>query len=496
MALAGLLGIFGALGVAGSPQESRLEGRVTDGLHPLAGVQVYPDRLVRVRPTLLPPTALTDGEGRFQLALAPTDEVLVVEKPGWRRDLIPRSRWNQDLVLRPAHLQEESVVVVRLDLPGHPPTRSEAELRSLLFDRRPGVASVANYVYEVSKGGLSLMDGRWLTLKVTSPLPKEADAGRSALVREVLAHLKGQPLGSLDRVDNLTGRPFPDGKPDHLWIIGPGAPGSVTQDPAHFSPISLLMPLPWDRSVQWSTLFFSEETPLGNLVHEAFHAMGEHGVDDFYVADTRRTTAGGWDLMDAGMYRGWDRQHPEAGPWQEDTGYSPAQPMGWTRGELWYAGRFADTVPTLTLKGKTWEGWMDPLARAPGTKPQRIKVADPRETRRFWEFNVRWAWGFDRGRCGGRFGPGYQGVVVALIDPTKLTRGEPRGPVRVIDAHPGTTEPAKPRFPGGRWQLEDAAFGLGPGDVSVGQDGPLRWQVLEVDAEGCVKLRIELRRPR
>jgi len=105
---------------------------------------------------------------------------------------------------------------------------------------------------------------------------------------------------------------------------------------------------------------------------------------------------------------------------------------------------------------------------------------------------VRRPLGFDRGRVAGRGGPGFEGLVVARVDPALLTHGEPKGAVRVVDAHPGTREPARPRFPGGRWQLDDAAFNLGPGEVAEGRDGPLRWRVLETDSAGRMRIRVEL----
>ncbi len=54
----------------------------------------------------------------------------------------------------------------------------------------------------------------------------------------------------------------------------------------------------------------------------------------------------------------------------------------------------------------------------------------------------------------------------------------------------------KPRFPCGRWELDDAAFGLGPGENPKGRSGPLSWQVLETDAASRMKVRIRLDQPR
>jgi len=478
-----------ALGLQGA----WVEGRITDGQRGIPGVQIYPSRVPRVRMVEPIPTALTDGEGRFRLELPDGDRVLVAEKAGWRRDFLPRqaSTW----VLRPAVDPVRSpMLVVRLDFPDEKAGRSDEELRRLLFSRRPGEASVANYFHEISKGELELVEGALLHVTDgTHPRPR-TDAQRHGMVRRVLEALRGRDLSPFDRIDNATGRPGADGKPDHIWIIVPGAPGNVTGQERHLTASSFLFPLPWKPSVQWGVLFMPEETPLGVLVHEAMHGMGEHRVDDYYMDEKHPLTAGTWDVMDAGQYRGWDRQHPQEGPWQHDMGYSPAQPMGWTRAELWYRGRFRETVPTLKVKGRAWEGWLDPLERAPGVQPQRLLVPDPRRRGAFWELSVRRPWGFDGGRVGNRWGAGYEGLVVARIRPELLSvDGASKGPVRVVDAHPLTPEPPKPRYPWGRWQLDDAAFSLGDGEIGLGQDGPLKWQVLEVDGSGRMRIRIRLR---
>jgi hypothetical protein len=324
------------------------------------------------------------------------------------------------------------------------------------------------------------------------------DDRREALAGWAMEQIKGMDLAPFDRVRNRTGAPGPDGKPDHLWIIPPGPSRTITVDPAHFAAICYLMPLPWKHAAFWPVVFFAEETPLGNIVHEGIHAMGEHMAGDLYMDNAHPLTAGRWDIMDAGQFQGWDREHTSTGPWQEDTGYSPAQPMGWVRSELWYRGRFRATVTTLQVD-RAWEGWMDPLERAPRELPQRLLLPDPRRKGRFWELNVRRPWGFDRGRVGDRWGPGYEGLVVARVDPSLLARVDGytvtrqfRGPVRVLNAHPGTAEPPVPRYPWGRWQLDGAAFNLGQGEVAAGRDGPLSWEVLAVDASGRMKVRVKL----
>ena len=487
-----------------------VSGRVSDGLRGLAGARVYPDRLVRVRPGDLPPVTVTGADGRFTLDLAPGDSVLAVEKSGWERDLVPLGELARDVVLRPApEYRREAVLVLRLDLPGSPGLRSDDELRAVLFGRRPGEASAANYYYEISKGSLELEEGALLHLDhpdavaPAHPHPPRfmIDDRREALVRWALEQIKDKDLKPFDRVDNRTGAPGPDGEPDHLWIVAPGPSRTITVDPEHFAAVCYLMPLPWNRRRHWTAVFFAEETPLGGIVHEGLHAMGEQRVGDLYMDDLHPLTAGRWDVMDTGQFQGWDRYHQTGFPWQEDTGYSPAQPMGWVRSELWYRGRFRATVATLKVRGG-WEGWLDPLERAPRELPQRLVVADPRRRGRFWEFNVRRPWGFDRGRTGDRWGPGYEGLVVARVDPSLLARVDARlqvtrafrGPVRVLNAHPGTPEPPLPRHPAGRWQLDGAAYNLGPGEVAAGQDGPLRWEVLEVDGAGRMRVRVDLRR--
>jgi hypothetical protein len=485
-----------------------VEGRVTDGHGGgLAGVLVYPDRLVRVRPRDLPPTAVTDGEGRFRLDLAPGDAVLAMEKSGWQRDLVPLADLAAPVALRPAPaFSREPVLALRVDLPGIRPLRSDAELRSLLFSRRPGEASAANYYYEISKGSLELEEGALLHLDHPDPIPPPrpqedgflADQRCAQLAAWALERIKDMDLKPFDRVNDRTGAPGPDGKPDHLWIIPPGPSRTITADPRNLAAITYLMPPPWQPGQFWPLSIFTEEAPLGNIVHEGLHAMGEFKVGDLYMDDRHPLTAGRWDIMDAGQFQGWDREHTRQGPWQEDTGYSPAQPMGWTRAELWYRGRFRDTVTTLEV-ARAWEGWIDPLERAPRDLPQRVLVPDRRGKGRFWEFNVRRPWGFDRGRTGDRWGPGYEGLVVARVDPSRLAVVEGyavsrmfRGPVRVVNAHPGAVQPPPPFYPWGRWQLDGAAFNLGPGEKASGTDGPLRWEVLAVDASGRMKVRIRL----
>jgi len=472
-----------------------IKGRVTDGQRGLAGVRVYPDRLPRVSPTGDLPVAITDGEGRFHLEVEAGDAILAVEKDGWRRDLVPASEWSREIVLRPEPgFRKSSVLLVRLDFPDEPSRVPDAALLDLLFSRTPGAASAANYLYEVSKGALSLVEGRFLKLRSDEHPAPRRDEHVSAMARWVLKQLRGEALGGCDQVDNRTGAPQPDGKPDFLWIIAPGNPQSVTGNPAHIKAVSLLMPLPWNQNRRWPLLFMTEEVPLGNIVHEAFHGMGEHRVDDLYLEDGKAPTAGLWDLMDGGQYRGWDRQHPDEGPWVADMGYSPSHPLAWVRSELWYRGRFRTSVSRLVVKGRSWEGWIAPVSRAPGGDPQWVTLADPRKKGRFFSLEVRRPWGFEQGRIGGRFGPGHQGLVVALVDPNLLTYGEPRGPVRVVDAHPGSPEPPAPRLPIGLWELDDAAYNLGPGEQPKGRSGPLSWEVLETDASGRMRVRVKLNR--
>ena len=472
-----------------------IEGRVTAGGLGLPGVRVYADRAPRVTQTGPVPASLTDAEGHFRLELRPDDQVLAVEKDGWRRDLVPAAEWSRDIVLRAEPgFHEEAVCVVRLDYPDEPSQVPDTVLRELLFSRRPGVASAANYLYEVSKGALSLVEGKFLKLRSAAHPAPRRDEHKSALARWVLERLRGETWGPCDRVDNRTGAWKPDGKPDHLWIFTPGAPQSLTADEAHIKATSLLEPLPWDRTRRWPLLFLTEEVPLGNIVHEAFHAMGEHRVDDLYVDCQDPYTAGIWDLMDAGQYRGWDRSHPEAGPWREDTGYSPSHPLAWVRSELWYRGRYRSAIRHLAVQGRSWEGWIAPASRAPGVDPQWVTLPDPRGRGRFFSLEVRRPWGFERGLVGGRTGPGREGLIVARIDPGLLTHGDPRGPVHVVDAHPGSPEPPRPRFPCRMWELDDAAFGLGPGENPKGRSGPLAWEVLETDARGRMRVRVRLDR--
>lgn len=490
MSAAGLRGravLLAALLAAGLSAEV-VEGRVTDGRAPLEGVRVHPDRPRQVVPVPVPETT-TGPDGRFRLEVEPGDRVLVLEKAGWRRDLVPRVEWSRPMILRPApDFRREPVLVVRLEVAGVEPRLGDPELRAFCFGREAGRSSAAAYFYEASKGGLLLEEGRLMHLRVPGGMPTEDR--KEALAREVIRALAGEDLRPFDRVDNRTGALRPDGKPDHLWIIAPGPPGSVTAVPEQIHAGCLMIPLSGGRSGPWPVVFLTEEAPLGNLVHEALHAMGEHRVDDLYRDCGQPGTAGIWDLMDAGQYRGWDAHHPAAGPWREDLGYSPSPPGPWVRTRLWYQGRFAGTVRTVPAGTRTWTGWIAPMARAPGLDPQRVVVADPAGKGRFWEFWVSRPWGFEQGRVGGRWGPGHEGLLVARVDPARLGRPGGKAPVQVLDAHRGTPEPPQPRLPCGRHELDDAAYNLGPGEASRGRDGALSWQLLDRDDAGRIKLAI------
>jgi hypothetical protein len=471
-----------------------VQGRITDGSRGLEGVRVYPDRLRRVRPAPQVPVALTDAEGRFSLDADPSDRVFAVEKSGWQRDLVPMAELEEPVVLhRAPEFRVEKALVVRLDFPDEKARLSDDEVRALLFGRQPGLASAANYVYEVSKGSLELEEGAILHLTDPEHRLPRGDSQNDAVCTWVLSQLQGVDLKDFDRIDNRTGALKPDGKPDHLWILPPGLARNATTNPAHFTAWSFLLPLPWKPTRRWGAVFFPEGTPLGNIVHELFHSMGEHRVDDLYLDCDHPMTAGIWDLMDAGQYRGWDFVPPADGPWQEVVGYSPSHPGGWVRSDLWYCGRFQATVKTLKVTGREWTGWMSPILRATWDFPQRLVVPDPRGPGCFWNLEVRRPWGFDRGRVGDRWGPGFEGLVVSRVDPSLLSVDEPRGAVRVLDAHPGTAEPSVPRFPCGRWELDDAAFNLGKGENPRGSDGPLSWEVLAEDAAGRMKVRVRLR---
>lgn len=474
---------------------AEVEGRVVDGGGaPISGVRIYPDRPRHVALIAPPPTTVTDATGHFRIVLDGKDRLLCVEKDGWQRDLVPEPEWGRDIPLHPApEFRIEKVLVVRLQFPKALPNLPDADLRRLLFSRDPGVSSAANYLYEVSKGSLVLEEGGWRHLE-DSNIPEPTDADKNDIADSVLLALQGEPLGDLDRVNNKTGARLPDGKPDHLWIFCPGRAQALTSDVRDVQATSLLRPLPWDSSSRWGAIVMAETSPLGNIVHESFHEMGEEHVDDLYQDCDDPKTAGIWDLMDMGMYRGWDRNHFDP-PWQEDTGYSPSQPGSWVRKNLWYYGRFKETVGSLKLarKQRSWTGWIRPLERATGRDPQQIVVPDPKVPGAFWTLEVRHPWGFDGGRVGFRWGPGYEGLIVAHVNPRLISVvKDPQGPERVLDAHPGTPEPPSPRFPCGRWDLDDAAFNLGPGENPKGSDGSLHVEVVATDNAGRMKVHIQL----
>lgn len=517
--------------------ESRVvDGSKLNGVRALDGVRIYPDRAPKIEPGALIPVAISRPDGTFSIDLDGRDEVLVFEKSGYGRLFIPLCELKETVQMQKlASHRVERAMVVRVSFSDQSVGMTDDAFRRLLFSRSPGQASAANYLYEISKGALELEEGAILHLMDPIHVSPRRDKDCQSISEWVLSQLKDQDLKDFDAVDNRTGNLWPDGKPDHLWIIPPGPARCVTLDEAHLSPVSYLIRLPWQKSQRWGVVFFPEQTPLGNMVHELLHAMGEHRVDDLYMDADHPLTAGIWDLMDAGQYRGWDALVSKEGPWQSVLGYSPSHPIGWIRSELWYRGAFAETLAVHTLNGVSWEGWLDPAPSFPGALPQRLIIPYPRpaplrgrterekarkraagpqkplkkkgktavrrrgtnvqpeQQQSRWELEVRRPWGFERGRVGGRFGPGHQGLIVMRVNPTLLSEdGGSLGPVKVIDAHPGTPEPPQPRFPAGRWQLDDAAFNMGPGEISKGADGSLHWEVLAVDPGGRMKVRVWL----
>lgn len=487
---------FCSSGVADSP--SQVSGTVATSGKVLAQVKIFPDRGVRPGGEAELPVAITDSAGRFQIRLRESDQWLIFEKPGFQRQILSVACLGNsvDLVPEPLH-RVEKALLVRIFEPEAaqaPEPLSEDALRDFLFGRRPGQASAANYLFEVTKGALSLEEGAILEMDYPEPIK---DDGRQKLCEWVIDQLKGLDLKDFDRVDNRTGKLRPDGKPDHLWVIPSRAPRNVTLNDAHLTPVSYLLNVKGKPQTRWPVVFFPDQTPLGTIVHELFHAMGEHKVDDLYLDCEHPMTAGIWDLMDAGQYRGWDHLVNKNGPWQGVLAYSPSHPCGWVRSELLYSGYFKKTVKTVQSKALNWTGWLEALLMAPGETPQRLLLSDPRNKGMRWELEVRLPLGFDRGRVGHRFGPGHAGLIVSHVAPEYISEdGESLGPVRVIDAHPDTLEPPQPRFPCDRWELDDAAFNMGPGEVSKGSDGPLSWEVLALDACGRMKVRVQLQSPK
>jgi len=208
-----------------------LSGQVTDGQHAVPGVRVFVDegiRTTRDHHALMPSLRgyswdITGNDGRFSMlgSAEDTHPVLVFEKDGWARDMVPmRNGAVATIVLRPAReYRVEKALVVRLSFADEPVAMPEVELRRLLFNRAPGQASAANYLYEVSKGSLVLEEGAILNFTDPHHTRPRNDDQRADMVRFVLEKLKGQNLLDFDRVSRR--RAIQNPSPTTTPISGP-----------------------------------------------------------------------------------------------------------------------------------------------------------------------------------------------------------------------------------------------------------------------------------
>ena len=483
-------------------------GRVTDGRQGLAGVRVYPDRLVRVRSEDLPPMAITDAEGRFALDLGPGDTVLAVEKSGWQRDLVPLAdlagRW---CCARPRPTAGRRCWCCAWTCPASRPLRSDAELRSMLFSRRPGEASAANYYYEISKGSLELEEGALLHLAHPGPAQP---AHRTRPASWWTTSARSWCAGSWSRSRAWTsspstrwttapGRPGPDGKPDHLWIVPPGPSRTITAGPRATTPPSASScRCPGTRTGTGPSCSSPRRPRWATSSTRACTPWASSGwATSTWTTATRSPPAAGTSWTPASSRAGTATTRTGF-PWQEDTGYSPAQPMGWIRAELWYRGRFRATVSTLRVRGPGRAGWT-PWSGPPGTCPSAWWCPTRGSRGRFWELNVRRPWGFDRGRTGDRWGPGYEGLVVARVDPSHMAKVDGLrvthvpGPGAGAERPPGLRRTARsPATPAAAGSWTGPPTTWGPGRLPPAGTGRCAGRCWRWIAAGRMRVRVTL----
>lgn len=501
-----------------------VSGVVTDGSSgkPIAGATVYLDVPPAFKSRVLHLTT-TDAAGRYTLSDLPAGaQTITVRHLGHTLDHAPRTltagqSLSVNFVLMPVTVEPEPLVTLFVDFPNltFSPGHDKTYFDHLLYSDTPGVASVRNYFYEVSRGRMLIVPCASAYVTDTRhPYPHE-NADRDDIADTVLPLADAQVnYAACDTFDNRDRSPVPDGSVDHVLLITAGLPQSITGDSLHdMNPVAMWNTTTGLDGVQSEIqVLMPEYSPLGNFVHELFHDMGEVYVQDLYRAtcDTQNPpTVGQWEVMDVGMYNPFlsfptdprdpaDPLYPSYEPpcsetepdcWFSQVGFAPAQPDAWTLLTRWYHGHYATIATSVTAAAGTSTVYtLQPWER--GTGLQRIRIADPANASAAWYLTLRGRLGTDAGvRASWYEGRSVQGsgLVITYNDTDLSGQSNLAGPVRVRDSHPRSGSQPSPAF-GCAFELDDAAFLTG--ETSTYQEGALKVEVLSTNVDGSLDIKV------
>ncbi len=397
-------------------------------------------------------------------------------------DVVPGTAAVANFLLEPVIIQVEKIIVILVEFPDlrHQAEHDEAYFRRILFSDAIGVSSLRNYFYEVSKGRIDIQLGQFVGWLVDEK-HKRADIEDS--LRDDIADLvihaasKSVDYSKFDFIQNRDRKPGPDGRVDHIMIIHAGDPKTITAKKTDMNPTCMFNTEYLDGGMKTSQqVFISESAPLGNFVHEFFHDMGDRSVQDLYMGGSPPPqTVGQWDVMSVGMYNPLDALTP---PYFDHIGYLPSYPMPWTM-TSWYRGSLKDAIGKRQKisRGEKTELTVYPFeANSENLKVVFIPLDDKREI----SVIVRQQLGFDRGLRD-------NGVLIAKIDRSLAGQMNLRGPVRVADANPNSPVPPYIHFTFD-YDLDDAAFDIGPGKNSHYESEGVRIDIKEANADGSYRI--------
>ena len=488
----------------------------------IAGAQVFID----VKPELggqSPVIAISDSQGYYSLAGLTTDSYTVGV---WLRGYETQYQMNiavtagqnsvPDLAIGAVTVDEEYLVILRAEFESvkFHPDHDAGWAEKMYFDDTPGASSVRNFFYQVSHGRFDLKKGANVLVNVTQA---ELQYPHDNYIRddvvdwvvEASRSLVDYTDPKLDLHNNWDHKPGSDNKIDNVVVLTAGLPKSITGSDCDMNPVSMLNGETVGSSKTTPVqALLPEYSPLGNIVHEMFHNMGETAVQDLYMngecdvddeVSTPIGTVGKWGTMGVGMYNkivdrlvdpraqsceveyvdpceGQDGQCIASG-----SGVQPALPVPWSL-ESWYHKRFwkSDVVKNQVVDyGSHQTVRIYPWATS-GDLTQMV-TAKNSNSDQWWTITNRQPIGFDHGLVY-EDSAGQTGIVIDFNDKALKGRMALKGPVRIRDSHPGTV-PDYAHFTC-RSHADDGAFNIG--EVDNYSEGSLDVQLLEAHDDGSI----------